>query len=739
MNSTMPTPVKEQSKISKLLSTVSEWFKKHVAPAHAALWNRPFLYCLCLAVIINILLETLGRHSLIQGFAFLFKEFHIFVFGVVFITLTLSASLFFKRRRFVMLIVSAIWIALGIANSVALSYRPTPFIAIDFLNMKAALGVSSVYITVPMFIAVALGVLIVVVFLVYLYKTVKHEKVDFKRTGILFLCLVVLSAAFAFTFDALDVIDKSLNLPDRYNKYGYVCCFSASVVDYGAERPDGYSKDHIEEIKEIINSVPEAVPQELPNIIVIQLESFFDVNELVGVEFSENPIPFFSELADNFQSGHLKVPALGASTANVEFELLTGMNVHDFGFDEYPYITFLDDQPVESLARNLGEIGYTSFAIHNHSGNFYNRNIAYTNLGFDVFVPLECMTDAEFTEYGWAKDKVLYKEILGALDSTEGQDFIFTVTAQGHGKYPTEKLEVDHEISVSGVKNTDFKHQLEYYASQLYETDLFLKELVTAVKERNEKTVVVAYGDHLPTLIDESEALEYGDKYQTKYVIWSNYALEADSADCVLSSYTLGAEFLADIGIHLGNITRLHQAKPENKTELLKSLEYDIVDGNAYLYDGKSPYKATEMRFGLENTEIYSVEFNDSALYVNGKNFTRDSVIYIDGARCSTDYISSSLLKTNDVDEVLNGQDIVIKQMTFDLVTLSESEAFVTSGFEEDVTEFKKTISKYVAPVSYLFIVIFSVILIICVVKIIKKRKTDSRKEHLNEKEESKN
>ena len=727
MNSTKPTLTNEQNKKqNKFFKAITSWFKKRVIPAHNALWNKPLLYCLCLATLFNLFLEILGRHSLIEGFAFIFKGFHIFVFGVIFITLTLSVSLFFKRRRFVLLIVSAIWLALGVANSVALSYRPTPFIAIDFLNMKAAMGVSSVYITIPMLIAVGLGVITVIGVLIYLYRNVKHENVNFKRSGIIFLCLLVLSVGCGLAFDLFGTIDKSLNLPDRYNKYGYVCCFSASVVDYGAERPDNYSKEQIGEIKEIINTVPESVPEELPNIIVIQLESFFDVNELVGVQFSENPIPFFTELTENFQSGYLNVPALGASTANVEFELLTGMDVHDFGFDEYPYITFLDDQPVESLAHTLGELDYTSFAIHNHSGNFYNRNIAYTNLGFNVFVPLECMTDAEFTEYGWAKDKVLGKEILGALNSTDGKDFVFTVTAQGHGKYPSEKMPVDHEITVQGIEDEEFKHQLEYYSSQLYETDLFLKELVSAIKERDEKTVLVAYGDHLPTLIDESEALKYGNKYQTKYVIWSNYELQGESTDQELSAHTLGAELLSDIGISVGNITRLHQAKPENKAELLKALEYDMVDGNRYIFDGKHRYKATEMRFGLENTEIHFIELNDSALYVSGKNFTKDSVIYIDGARCSTDYINSTLLKTNDVDEILNGQDIVIKQMTFDLVTLAESEPFVTSGYAKDVTQFKKNINKYVAPVSYAFIVVFSAILVFFIVKYVKARKNKS-------------
>ena len=38
-----------------------------------------------------------------------------------------------------------------------------------------------------------------------------------------------------------------------------------------------------------------------------------------------------------YSSGELTVPACGAGTANVEFEVLTGLSVKFFGPGEYPY------------------------------------------------------------------------------------------------------------------------------------------------------------------------------------------------------------------------------------------------------------------------------------------------------------------------------------------------------------------------------------------------------------------
>lgn len=52
---------------------------------------------------------------------------------------------------------------------------------------------------------------------------------------------------------------------------------------------------------------------------------------------------------------------------------------------------------------------------------------------------LEYMPAVEKTPTNWAKDGVLKDQILQALDVTEDQaDLVFTVSVQGHGKYPME-------------------------------------------------------------------------------------------------------------------------------------------------------------------------------------------------------------------------------------------------------------------------------------------------------------
>ena len=173
------------------------------------------------------------------------------------------------------------------------------------------------------------------------------------------------------------------------------------------------------------------------------------------------------------------MPVVGAGTANTEFEVLTGMSSRFFGPGEYPFQTCLKDQTVESVAYDLKENGYATHAIHNHRAAFYSRNEVYPNLGFDDFTALEYMPAVEKTPTNWAKDGVLKDQILQALDVTEDQaDLVFTVSVQGHGKYPMEPELEDPAVTVEVCPDEAYRWALEYYVNQIHEMDAFVGELI---------------------------------------------------------------------------------------------------------------------------------------------------------------------------------------------------------------------------------------------------------------------
>ena len=329
------------------------------------------------------------------------------------------------------------------------------------------------------------------------------------------------------------------------------------------------------------------------------------------------------------------MPTLGAGTVNAEFEVLTGMSLDFFGLSEYPYESILRDNTCESIAYYLKGLGYGTHAIHDYAGSFYGRNEVYPNLGFDDFTSVEYMDGLEFTEKGWPKDAVLTKYILKAMEKTETPDFIFTVTVQCHGKYPDDGGIEDIAFRGNEVFEGGASEQFLYFASQLQGTDQFLGDLIAALKDCDEETVVVAYGDHLPTLDLTEEDLVNGSLFETQYFLWSNCGIGIGGEDADLWAYQLTARLLDAVGIQGGVITDYHweHIGMENYQEGLELLEYDLLYGDQIAYGGVSPYEKTDMKMGLEEITVNEVVFGDTTVEILGSGFTEYSVVYINGKR----------------------------------------------------------------------------------------------------------
>ncbi len=74
------------------------------------------------------------------------------------------------------------------------------------------------------------------------------------------------------------------------------------------------------------------------------------------------------------------------------------------------------------------------------------------------------------------KDHILTKEIIKTLDATDETDYIYTISVQGHGDYPTEPVLDDPEITVTGAEDREKNnYSWEYYVNQIHEMDIFVK------------------------------------------------------------------------------------------------------------------------------------------------------------------------------------------------------------------------------------------------------------------------
>lgn len=653
------------------------------------LYDRYPLMLLIIAILITLIIETLGRHSLIGSVAFACAHPLVFICNMMLIYVVISFSLFFKRRIFATCMLSLVWLAIGITNGVVLANRMTPFNVKDLSNLEEGAQIITNYFNkITIIIACVVVGLLVLGAIILFRKTPKlTEKLNYKK--ITATVLVIILATFGAIEGGMKtgVLDTFFaNLAYAYRDNGVAYSFMITWAKTGISKPTEYSEDSIQsiftkgELGEDNKYTPgkdDEIPADAgkkPNIIFLQLESYIDPSRIENIKFSQDAIPNFRRLSKKCSTGYLEVPAVGAGTANVEFEAITGVSARFFGPGEYPYKSVLTEKTCETVPFDLKHLGYTSHAIHNHRGAFYNRNVVFKNMGFDTFTCLEYMNNVVKTPKNWAKDALLTEQILDALNSTEGKDYIYTISVQGHGKYPTEETLKDPVIKVTEAPDEESKWAWEYYVNQVYEMDVFLGELVNALEDFNEDVVLVAYGDHLPALDIVEDQLDNGNLYSSEYIIWSNFGLKKKDKDT--STFEISSELLKRLGINAGIMTKYHQnyRNSEDYSKNLEALSYDMLYGDYYVFGGKNPYKATDMRMGVKEIKIDEIVQIGEKYYIKGQNFTEYSKISLNGEVLKTVYLGPTILALNDEVDPEDVSEMKVSQVEKNKEILSTTE-----------------------------------------------------------------
>lgn len=655
-----------------------------------AFFNRySLIFHALFACALIFIIEICSRRSLLGAFQFVGGHTFAFFFNALIIFASLSFVYLFRRRALMRIIISCIWLLLGIVNGCVLSQRVTPFGFTDFKCVSDLLTMTdSQYFTKTQAICVVILLVLLAAGLVLLaMKGPKYQGRASKIRAVALCGLIcaIMSGITVYSQNENWMATYFSNIAQGYSDYGFVYGFSSSVIDRGMHRPSNYSEPtileitkqseqvkeenssfHVADSGEVISDSSASKQKQKPNIICILLESFVDPTEIKFLNFSEDPIPNFHKLNNKFTSGHLTVPVVGAGTANSEFEVLTGMGLRFFGTGEYPYKTILKKTDCESIASDLSEIGYGTHVVHNNGGNFYGRAGVFSQFGFDTFTSKELMDIQEYTPLGsWPTDHILINETKKALDSTPDQpDFVYTITVQGHGSYPKEKIIENPEIKVSGAPTEEENNQWEYYVNMLHEVDKFIGDLTNMLSKRDEKTMVVMFGDHLPTLGLTEEDMEAGDIFKTPYTTWNNCGIEQKDAD--LTAYQLLAYTTEQAGIRQGTMFTYHQAgqydaDSQSYQDCMQNLQYDILYGKRYCYQGEDKYPASDLQMGIDSTYVERYAKNlDGSIALYGKNFTNWSRIYVNDEKVPTTFVcNKQLVLEAEYAEELEAGDVI--------------------------------------------------------------------------------
>lgn len=345
-----------------------------------------------------------------------------------------------------------------------------------------------------------------------------------------------------------DMITDWWAITRSYQKQGTLPTFAMLAQTSVAKEPDGWTEKKAQaELDALVRryrGTGKAAPEgdERPDIIGIMNESFCDMTVYDRLELPIDAAPRFMRTdapEGIIDSGRMRISVFGGSTADSEFEFLTGGSMLGLGLGVVPFASYnLSNAP--SIVRQLSDLGYGTYAIHPCDERNWDRMSRYPELGFDEFISEDDFEDAGLDDkfHDAISDTMCYEMVKQVLDKREGTGeptFIWNVTMQNHGGYdkrdiPEDQL-VDYDLSM--LSDGCAEDLREYMSGIANSTEATLR-LLEDLEGRERPTMVVFYGDHQPVcndpVIDEIFSDIDGNstaalKFQTCYFIWENKAM----------------------------------------------------------------------------------------------------------------------------------------------------------------------------------------------------------------------
>ena len=392
---------------------------------------------------------------------------------------------------------------------------------------------------------------------------------------------------------------------------GLMLNFSVCLKYMRAEKPEGYSQQALDALAEeytgdspSVTAGAEGGTQPV-NVIVIMNESFSDLSVLPGVETNRDAMPFLHALTENTIKGYAYSSVFGGTTANSEYEFLTGNTTAFLPAGTVPYQMYVSDGD-PSLVGQMKALGYRAVAAHPYRSSGWNRPAVYADFGFDEvyferdFQNRTYMRGDEKT--GYVTDQCDYENLIRLYEEKqEGEPlFLFNVTMQNHSAYQMAWTNLPATVWLTGELEGHFQ-TVNQYLSLIYQSDLALEYLIDYFSGVEEPTMILLFGDHQPQVAtnfytdvlgtDPDTALAQ-KKQMVPFMLWANYDIpEAQGVELslnYLSSLLMQTAHLPMTG-YQKYLTQLWQSVP-----VINTVGTGTADGTWYGENDPLPAEAEE-------------------------------------------------------------------------------------------------------------------------------------------------
>ena len=146
-------------------------------------------------------------------------------------------------------------------------------------------------------------------------------------------------------------------------------------------------------------------------------------------------IPFFRSLSENTVRGTAYASVFGGTTANSEYEFLTGNTTAFLPEGTVPFHLYVADG-TPNLGAQMKDLGYDTVFLHPYLASGWNRRAVYADFGFDTVLFQDDLTDTSLIRE-YISDQSDYESLIRLYEEKEeGQPlFLFNVTMQNHSGY----------------------------------------------------------------------------------------------------------------------------------------------------------------------------------------------------------------------------------------------------------------------------------------------------------------
>lgn len=528
-----------------------------------------------------------------------------------------------NRPKLSVILPTSLLLALSTVNSFVFQFRGKELVPMDFFSVKTAFNVSGQY-KLEISPNMAYGWTLYILFIFAFYSLPKLKPVSKIKARAASGLTMILS------FLTLQIASADIPIKSWYEqgtlKNGYYLNFFLALRDSVVKEPENYAPLTLKDfINENMNVSASEKQNDLPNIIVIMNESFADFR-VINENLSTNiPVtPFLDSLSENTIKGYALSSVFGANTANSEFEFLTGHSMAFLPENSVPYQQYINGK-IYTMAWQMRSFGYESISTHPYWYNGWSRNKLYPLFGFTESTFFDSYPNKNVIRK-YISDREMYEFTLDKLKTrdTEKPLFLFGITMQNHGGYTYKGEDFINTVKLTGYSKEYPK--AEQYFTLINESDKALEYLITELKNYNEKTIVVFFGDHFPKVETEFYEELHGGSYDTlseqllqykvPFMIWANYDIEEKTVECTSLNY-LSRYMLDAAGIELPSYHNFLKDMEEVVPAMNALGYYSVSEGGFVSYDKAKDEEAAWLNQyeALQYNNLFDEENRDDELF----------------------------------------------------------------------------------------------------------------------------